>query len=129
MAVTVAQVATTMRRPIADPSDIAAVEMWIGDAETEIRLRYPDPSRQPDPGLVDIAVREAVAARASAAGDGVKAVQVAVDDGSIRREYASASTAADWLESWWAKLDASLPDATGDGAWSIRLAHGAPGAW
>lgn len=124
MAVTVEQVATTMRRPITDPQDIAAVEMWIGDAEAQVRLRYPDPTRQPDPGLVDIAVREAVAARAASAGDGVKAVQVAVDDGSIRREYQSAASAVDWLDAWWAKLDASLPDATGDGAWSIYLAGG-----
>ena len=123
MGVTVGDVATTLRRAITDPAEVQAVEMWIRDAEMKLRLRYPSRERQPDPEAAAMVVREVVAARLLGRADGARVVQVAVDDGSVRREYGASGQSAS-IDDWWPWLDSTLPTPVSEGAWSIRLSRG-----
>ena len=57
MAVTVEDVATTLKRPITDPLEVAAVRMWLADAALQIRLRFPGRVDELDPEAVDYVIR------------------------------------------------------------------------
>ena len=61
--VTYQDVEISLGRPLADEADRAQVEMWIGDAELQIRLRLGDLSLLDQDALAYV-VREAVVARA-----------------------------------------------------------------
>ena len=87
MAVTVEQVGVEARRPITDPAEVAAVQQWLESVAVLIRARYPDPTRQPLPDVVDLVTRTVVAAMVTQRGDGARVTQVQIDDGSVSRTY------------------------------------------
>ncbi len=121
MAVTLAQVATAVGRPLKSTEEAQAT-LWIGDARTIIS-RGPDGKSvidldTLDQAVLDMVVREAVADRIKNP-DPVSKVTVAVDDGSTSREYVAASGQLRIREEWWAML---IPAETGD-AFSVPLAY------
>lgn len=59
---TVQDVATSLGRPITDSLEVAQVNQWLGDAELQIRLRFPDLSAL-DQEVLAFVEREAVVAR------------------------------------------------------------------
>ena len=125
MAVTVEDVATTLKRPIMDPLEVAAVRMWLADAALQIRLRFPGRVDELDPEAVDYVIREAVAAKVKAP-DVASRVSVAVDDASVTRDYTKSTGLVTIWDDWWDLLAGTLPDATASDAFSIRLAGATP---
>ena len=121
MAVTVEDVATTLKRPITDPLEVAAVRMWLADAALQIRLRFPGRVDELDPEAVDYVIRESVAAMAKAPDASTRST-VAVDDATVTRDYRS-SVGRVWVgDDLWAWLDGLLPDGGAREAFTIRLA-------
>lgn len=123
MAVTVQDVATTLKRAITDPLEVAAVEMWIRDAAMQIRLRFPGRVDDLDPEAVAFVIREAVAAKA-ARPDSASRVQIAVDDGSVTKDYTTSTGQVSIGDDWWDLLAGTLPGPRG--AFSIRLGGATP---
>ena len=61
-AATVESVATSLGRPITDSQEVAQVNQWLGDAEMQIRLRFPDLAAL-DQEVLAYVEREAVVSR------------------------------------------------------------------
>ena len=116
----VAAVATTVGRTFTD-AVTAQVTMWVGDALLQVRLRYgADRMALIPDDVLSLAVREAVASKVKSP-DGLKRLQVSVDDASTTREW-STSTGQVSLDDWWDVIDQSLPDVgAARDAFSIRL--------
>ena len=121
MAVTVEQVGVEARRPITDPAEVAAVQQWLESVAVLIRARYPDPTRQPLPDVVDLVTRTVVAAMVTQRGDGARVTQVQIDDGSVSRTYEPVRELRGLLDGWWSWLDETVPDSTRSAAWSVRI--------
>ena len=59
---TLDDVATSLGRPITETTEVAQVAQWLGDAEMQIRLRFPDLSAL-DQQVLAYVEREAVVSR------------------------------------------------------------------
>ena len=96
---TVEDVATSLGRPISEVTDaeLAQWNMWLGDAERQIRGRLGDVSvlDQEDLAFVE---REAVVLKVKRP-DPARTVTVAVDDGSVSKTYDSGQVTI--LDEWW----------------------------
>lgn len=115
MAVIPEDIATTLLRPMPDQIVISAWEMWIEDARRQIKSRLGDLDLL-DQGDLDYVVREAVALKAKRP-DGVRKVDVAVDDGSVSKTYEVGTGQVTILDGWWALL---TPDEDERGAFTIN---------
>lgn len=117
MAVTTAQIATTLLRPepAAGSLDAAAWLMWIEDARRQIKNRLGDLTAL-DPDDLDYVVREAVALKVKRP-DPVKQVAVAIDDGSVSKTYETGAGQVAILDEWW---DLLTPEDTDRSAWTIN---------
>lgn len=128
MAVTVHDVATTLRRPITDPVEVEAVELWLRQAQLQIRLRFGDRVAELDPDAVDYAVTESVAARFRAPRDASTSTSYQVDDAQVTKRWDVKAGSGAMPDEWLDWLAATMPGAGEGGAFSIRLAGGS-GDW
>lgn len=121
MAITVADVQTSVGRPLTD-AEQGQAWMWIGDARTII-THGPDGRSTIDlatldESTLDMVVREAVANRIKRP-DSATQVSVSVDDGQVSRTYESGTGQIEILPWMWSIL---MPAASG-GAFTIGTAY------
>ena len=120
MPVSVEDVATTVGRPLSS-AESAQAALWISDTGLLIAARanreHVDVSSI-DPGILDMVVREAVAARIKKP-DAAKQVSITVDDGQMSRTYESSTGQIEITDEWWELL---FPAGQSD-AFSVTLAH------
>lgn len=120
MGVTSNDVATTLGRTLST-SEAAQVAQWINDALLLIRIRAQRERvtvASLDQDVVDLVVREAVAARVKKP-DASKQVSITVDDGQVSKTYESATGQIEITNEWWEML---FP-ATQTEAFSVPLAY------
>lgn len=120
MAVTPADVAVTLGRPTPDSAspEHAQWALWIGYAYRAIERRaerYGLLLADLDPDDLDMVVREAVAGKVRNP-DGIRRMDVSIDDGRVSRDYTSGTGQVTILDEWWNLL---FPQ-SGAGAWSTR---------
>lgn len=113
--ITYEQVQTSLGRSLT-VTERAQAQMWISDAEVQIRARLGDLALL-DQDLLAYVVREAVVSKVKRP-DAASSTTVAVDDGSVTKRYdREASTGTVTItEEWWALL---TPE-TEAGAWTIN---------
>lgn len=103
---TVNDVATSLGRPISEVStaEQAQWEMWLGDAERQIRGRLGDVSLldQDDLAFVE---REAVVLKVKRP-DAARTVSITVDDGTVSKTYDTGQVTI--LEEWWNLLSPNI---------------------
>jgi hypothetical protein len=123
MAVTVDQVQVSMGRTLTT-AESAQATLWISDALVLIGARatreHTDISSV-DQGVLDMVVREAVAARIKKPDDATQ-VSVSVDDGQMSRTYKSATGQIEIRDEWWELL---FPSGAGE-AFSVPLSYRPP---
>ena len=131
MAVTVQDVATTLRRGITDPREVAAIELWLHQAVMQIRLRFGDRAAELDIEAVDYAVLESVAARFRTPTDAAASMSWQVDDAQITKRWEQSAGSGAMPDEWLDWLAGTLPGAGASEAFSINLWHGGGGrcAW
>jgi hypothetical protein len=116
---TVQEVATSLGRPITEQAEIDQVQMWLDDAELQIRLRLGDPLLL-DPKTVAFVEREAVVLKVRNPG-GKKDERV--DDYSYGLSEAQARGQVLILDEWWAMLTPGVSTA----AFTIAPTNAGPG--
>ena len=101
---TIEQVATSLQRsaPAADSPEGLAWQMWLDDAELQIRVRYPDLATL-DQGVLALVERWAVEAKIKNP-DPVSTRQVSFDDGSESSTFTRSSGTVEILPEWWQML-------------------------
>ena len=114
---TVNDVATTLGRPLSGVTteEQAQWEMWLGDAERQIRKRLGDTALL-DQGDLAYVEREAVALKVKRP-DPAQQVTISVEDGSVSKRYGSDAGQVVILPEWWALLSPSTESA---GIYSVR---------
>lgn len=101
---TIDQVATSLQRPTPDPTSTEgkAWQMWLDDAELQIKVRYPDLTLL-DQAVLAYVERLAVEMKIKNP-DPVTTRQVSVDDGSESSTYTRSSGTVEILPEWWDML-------------------------
>lgn len=101
MAVTPANIAVALGRTVPDPDSAEYQQwaMWIADALMLIEARLGDPAAL-NQAKVDYVVREAVVAHIRHPDDATQ-VDIAVDDGSVSRKYATSRGRVRIIDDWW----------------------------
>ena len=129
MAVTVQDVATTLRRDITNPAEVAAVELWLRQAAMQVRLRFGERAAELDIEAVDYAVTESVAARFRTPTDAASSMSWQVDDAQITKRWEQSAGAGAMPDEWLDWLAGTLPGGGASEAFSINLWHGGRCAW
>ena len=114
---TVDDVATTLGRPLSEVTteEQAQWDMWLGDAERQIRKRLGDITLLDQDDLAYVE-REAVALKVKRP-DPAQQITVTVDDGTVSRRYERDAGQVTILPEWWALLSPSTESA---GIYSVR---------
>lgn len=101
---TIQQVATSLQRdaPAANSPEGMAWQMWLDDAELQIKIRYPDLSKL-DQDVLALVERWAVEAKIKNP-DPVSTRQISVDDGSESTTWQRTSGTVEILPEWWGML-------------------------
>lgn len=101
---TIEQVAVGLQRPAPDSSspEGLAWQMWLDDAELQIKVRYPDLSVL-DQGVLAMVERWAVEAKVKNP-DPISTRQVSVDDGSESSTWTRSSGTVEITPEWWSML-------------------------
>lgn len=123
MAVSPDDVAVTLGRTLSSPEQDQA-QQWIGDAMLLISVRAQRERTTVsslDQAVVDMVVREAVAARLKKP-DAAKQVSIQVDDGQVSKTYEAATGQIEITADWWELL---FPSGQSE-AFSIPLAYQHP---
>lgn len=101
---TIDQVATSLQRPAPDAGTIEALawQMWLDDAELQIKIRYPDLSLL-DQAVLAYVERLAVELKIKNP-DPVSTRQTSVDDASESSTWTRSSGTVEILPEWWDML-------------------------
>lgn len=101
---TIEQVATSLQRPAPDPGSPEALawQMWLDDAELQIKVRYPDLSKL-DQDVLAYVERLAVEMKIKNP-DPVATRQISIDDGSESSTWTRSSGTVEILPEWWDML-------------------------
>jgi hypothetical protein len=108
------EVATSLGRPIATQAEVQQVQLWLDDAEMQIRLRLGDVSLL-DQEVLSFVEREAVVLKVR--NPDAKESE-SIDDYRYQRTDTAAKGQVQILDEWWNML---TPDGSG-GAFSITAA-------